>query len=240
MSKAIKLLSVFVLILIAFPAAGVRAGVWPIQEPVAAPDSGRTEVITFAPAVPNAPVRDGYCWTPSIAVHRAGAWRCMIGNAIEDPCFTTPETSSAVICGANPATGETGFLMRLTKPLPAVMPASSQQQLSPWIVQLAVGQGPESGPYAMPPRKTYCSKLTGTMPMVDGLALPYLCWEANVTSKPKLGDTQMGLLGDFNKIYAKVWTVTEVSFVANPNTGANQPPFKLTDRKIIALDKIWD
>ncbi|HLX37768.1 MAG TPA: hypothetical protein VKR29_08200 [Candidatus Binataceae bacterium] len=234
-----KLLAAFILILTIFPTTNIRAGAWPIQEPVAAPESGRTEVITFAPAAPNAPVRDGYCWTQSIALPRAGAWRCMIGNAIEDPCFTTPETSSAVICGANPATGDAGFLMRLTKPLPAIVPTSTKQP-SPWIVQLAVGQGPESGPYAMPPHKTYCSALTGTLPMVDGLALPYACWEANVESKPKLGDTQMGLLGDFNKTYAHVWTVTEISFIANPNTGKNQPPFKLTDRKTIALEKIWD
>ena len=75
--------------------------------------------------------------------------------------------------------------------------------------------------------------------MVDGLALPYLCWEANVESKPKLGDTQIGLLSDFNVIGGRVWTVTEISFVANPNTAPNQPPFKLTQRKIIALEKVW-
>lgn len=237
-----KLLAAFAFLLIIFPAIGVRAGVWPIQEPVAAPDSGRTEVITFAPSVPNTPVRDGSCWTQSIAVHRAGAWRCMIGNAIADPCFTTSETSSAVICGANPATGDTGFLMRLTKPLPAasaIVPTSSGQP-SPWIVQLAIGQGPESGPYAMPPHKTYCSAATGTMPMINGLALPYECWEANVESKPKLGDTQIGLLGDFNILYKDIWTVTEISFIANPSYGKNQPPFKQTDRKIIALEKVWE
>jgi hypothetical protein len=235
MLKANTLLIAAVLIA-TFAAA---AGAWPLDEPVAAPDNGRTEVILFTPAVPNALARNGYCWTPSIALRRAGAWRCMIGNAIQDPCFTTPESSDAVICGANPATSEVGFLMRLTKPLPTVASTSSSQP-SPWIVQLAVGQGPESGPYAMPPHKTYCSAATGTLPIVDGLALPYLCWEANVESKPKLGDTQIGLLGDFNKIYAHVWTVTEISFVANPNTAPSEPPFKLTDRKIIALEKVWE
>ena len=102
-----------------------------------------------------------------------------------------------------------------------------------------VGQGPESGPYAMPPHKTYCSAATGTMPMVDGLALPYLCWEANVESKAKLGDTQIGLLGDFN-IIGRIWTVTEVSFLVNPKPGAHQPPFKMTERKIVALEKVWE
>jgi hypothetical protein len=208
---------------------------WPAEEVVAAPSTGRTVVSIFNPPVPNAPVREGYCWTSSIAARRAGAWRCTIGNAIEDPCFSTPDISNSVICGANPATSDAGFLMRLTKPLPAANVAASP---APWIVELAIGQGQVPAPYAMPPPKTYCSPLTGTMPLVDGLAVPYACWEAHVESKPQLGDTQIGLLGDFNS--GKVWTVTEVTFVANPKAGPNQPPFKLTGRKTIALEKIWE
>jgi hypothetical protein len=210
---------------------------WPAEEVVAAPSTGRTEVIAFTPTVPNAPARDGYCWTPSIALPRADAWRCMIGNAIEDPCFATRDVSNAVICGANPVTGAAGFLLRLTKPLPAASAIASPSP-APWIVQLAIGENQVPGPYAMPPPKTYCSPLTGTMPIVDGLAVPYLCWEANVESKPKLGDTQIGLLDDFS--VGKVWTVTELTFVVNPKPGPNQPPFKLTGRKTIALEKIWE
>ena len=191
----------------------------------------------FTPAVPNAPQRQGYCWTPSIALRRAGAWRCMIGNAIEDPCFTTPEFSDAVICGANPATSDAGFLVRLTKPLPATS-AVALPPSSPWIVELAIGQNQVPGPYAMPPPKTFCSPITGTTAVVEGLAVPYQCWEANIESKPKLGDTQIGLLGDFNP--GRVWTVTEIMFKANPKTGPNQPPFELTGRKTIALERIWE
>src|SRR5580700_7118293 len=47
---------------------------WPAEEVVAAPSTGRTEVSIFNPPVPNAPVREGYCWTSSIAARRAGAW----------------------------------------------------------------------------------------------------------------------------------------------------------------------
>lgn len=227
----------FTATMIAYLATVVPAGPWPAEEVVAAPSTGRTEVINFKPAVPNAPQREGYCWTSSIALPRTGAWRCMIGNAIQDPCFTTREFSDAVICGANPATSDAGFLMRLTKPLPATS-AAAPPAPSPWIVELAIGQGQVPGPYAMPPPKTYCSRLTGTMPAVDGLGVPYLCWEANVESKPKLGDTQIGLLGDFKS--GRVWTVTEVTFTANPNAGPNQPPFKLTGKKTIALEKVWE
>jgi hypothetical protein len=225
---------------IAILVAAAPARAWPADEVVAAPSTGRTEVIIFTPAVPNAPQQQGYCWTPSIALSRAGAWRCTIGNAIEDPCFTTPDVSDAVICGANPATSDAGFLTRLTKPLPATtavaLPKPSPAS-SAWIVELAIGQGQVPNPYALPPPKTYCSAMMGTLPMVDGLAVPFSCWEAHVESKPKLGDTQIGLLGDFNP--GRVWTVTEIMFTANPKTGPNQPPFKLTGRRVIALEKVW-
>jgi hypothetical protein len=127
--------------------------------------------------------------------------------------------------------------MRLTKPLPATT-AAALPKPSPWIVELAIGQGQIPNPYAMPPPQTYCSAMTGTLPMVDGLAVPYSCWQAHVESKPKLGDTQIGLLGDFN--LGRVWTVTEVMFTANPKTGPNQPTFRLTSRKIIALERAWE
>ena len=230
-------LGTFAATMIAYLAAVVPAGAWPADEVVAAPSRGRTEVITFKPAVPNAPQREGYCWTSSIALPRAGAWRCMIGNAIQDPCFTTREFSDAVICGANPTTSDGGFLMRLTKPLPTTN-AAAPSAPSPWIVELAIGQGQVPGPYAMPPPKTYCSRLTGTMPAVDGLGVPYSCWEAHVESKPELGDMQIGLLGDFKP--GRVWTVTEVTFALKPNPVPNQPPFKLTGRTTIALERVWE
>jgi hypothetical protein len=207
------------------------------EEVVAAPTGGRTEVIAFTPAVPNTPAREGNCWTSSIALPRADAWRCMIGNGIEDPCFATKDVANAVICGANPATSDPGFLLKLTKPLPAPE-AYKPATPSPWIVQLAIGQGQVTGPYAMPPPKTYCSRFTGTMPFVHGMAIPFSCWEAQVESQPKLGDTQIGLLDDFKP--GAVWTVTEVTYVIDPKPIPNQPPFKLTGKKTIALEKVWD
>jgi hypothetical protein len=212
-----------------------RARAFPAEEVVAAPSKGRTEVIAFQPAMPKGPTREGSCWTSSIALPRPGAWRCMIGNGIEDPCFTTAEVSSALICGANPATSDAGFLLKLTKPLPA---PDAHPAPSPWIVQLAIGQGQVPGPYAMPPPKTYCSRMTGTMAVVDGRPVPFSCWEAQVESQPKLGDTQIGLLGDFKP--GGVWTVTEVTFAVDPRPAPNQPPFKLTSKKTIALEKVWE
>src|SRR6202050_611816 len=227
----------FVLAMLAIIAASSSSFAWP-SEVVSPPESGRTEVSIFVPTVPNAPQREGYCWTDSIAVTRAGAWRCMIGNSIADPCFSIAEFSDAVVCGANPANSTEGFLLRLTKPLPPTDGVTSPPPApSPWMVVLAIGGGQVPGPYAMPPPKTFCSALTGTSPVVDGLAVPFLCWEVNVQSKPKLGDTQIGLLGDFSR--GKIWTVTEVYFVKNTIIGSNQP-FKLTQKKTIALERVWE
>lgn len=217
--------------------ATMTISAFPAEEVVAAPSGGRTEVISFQPAVSNAPARQGSCWTSSIALPRAGVWRCMIGNGIEDPCFATPAVANAVICGANPATSDAGFLLKLTKPLPPP-DAHTPSPPSPWMVQLAIGQGQVPGPYAMPPPKTYCSRMTGTMAMVDGQPVPFSCWQAHVESQPKLGDTQFGLLDDFRP--GKVWTVTEVTFAIDPKPAPNQPPFKLIGKKTIALEKVWE
>jgi hypothetical protein len=57
---------------------------------LAAAPAQKTDVTVFQPAVPAGPSRTGECWTDSIAVARAGVWRCMLGNEIRDPCFTNP------------------------------------------------------------------------------------------------------------------------------------------------------
>jgi len=217
-------------------AATVAINAWPAEEVVAAPTGGSTELITFDPAVPKGPSREGFCWGHSIALPRAGAWRCMIDNSIEDPCFARPDLFDAVICGANPATSDTGFLLKLTRPLPTQ--GSSPRGASPWIVELAIGQGQAPGPYAMPPPKTFCSRMTGTMAVVDGQPVPFSCWQAHVESRPKLGDTQFGLLDDFKP--SRIWTVTEVTFAIEPKPAPNQPPFKLISKTTVALEKVWE
>ena len=79
-----------------------------------------TQVTWFAPSVPSGPIQEGSCWTRSIAGDRPGAWRCMIGNGIHDPCFQVAPMENEVICDANPVLGKSGFVMKLTTPLPLV------------------------------------------------------------------------------------------------------------------------
>lgn len=120
------------------------------------PTNPPTQIIAYEPPLitSSTPVEKGSCWTNSIAApYRADAWRCTVGNAIQDPCFQIPNASGTVFCGADPTnpTATTTFVLELTKPLPQpqVLPGPPPPDWS-WLVQLADG--------------TPCSPFTGTLP----------------------------------------------------------------------------
>jgi len=131
---------------------------------------GETQITWFTPSVPPGPIQEGSCWTRSIAADRPGAWRCMIGNQIHDPCFQVPPTPNEVICDANPALGKSGFVMKLTKPLPLVTetPAASP---SPWLLQLQDG--------------SVCEPFTGTRPAVNHEPAVWSCIKPGVPLSPR-------------------------------------------------------
>src|SRR5579872_2465869 len=140
---SVRYLGVFLFLALA-PLAAAAAGV----------SSGRpqeTKVILFRPLLPSGPSRSGECWTDSIAVARSGAWRCMAGNEIFDPCFSSAGLTEAVVCGANPAQSRAGFILKLAKPLPK--PSSWRPaHPRPWLVKLA--------------DNTTCAIQTGTIGLV--------------------------------------------------------------------------
>ncbi len=174
-----------------------------------------TRVVEFHPAIPSAAGRAGNCWTDSIAVSRRGAWRCMAGNEIFDPCFENSGLTNAVICGANPAAGKAGFVLKLTEPLPA--PSSGAPSfLRPWMVKLADG--------------TTCEILTGTISSVNGLDVPYDCSD----SKPCADDGcpyMTGLTPDFKP--ATVWTAEKVAF---RSSGKGT---ELIKRERLPVEAVW-
>jgi len=159
----------------------------------------KTEIIVFQPEIPmSGKTKEGSCWTDSLAIHRPGAWRCMIGNEIEDPCFSTRD-KNMVVCGANPTQKDSGFILKLKEPLPDTTNASGPIQ--PWLVQLADGG--------------VCAPYTGTAPFVKGKPIPYGCtYENNKLDK----DTHVGLL---NIRYSKqVWMATKVT-IKDTNAGSH-------------------
>jgi hypothetical protein len=135
-----------------------------------------TEVIHYVPRDAPRNERTGSCWTNSIAAQRDGAWRCMAGNEIFDPCFTL---GPAVVCGVNPATDKQGFRLVLDKPLPSTRPAASGEAGSGWLIQLADG--------------TICNRATGARGMVDGQMTTYYCTsKSHADSAAVLGELKTG------------------------------------------------
>jgi hypothetical protein len=102
----------------------------------------------------------GNCWTASIAVDVAGAYRCFAGNQILDPCFA-PAGQAAPLqlaCVASP--WAPAIQLTLTSPLPTGGQRSGDP-IRPWALELANG--------------ARCVSSTGTVPAVQGVNLEYYC-----------------------------------------------------------------
>ncbi len=126
-----------------------------------------TQVVQYVAALPSSsiPVKEGSCWTNSIAApFRGDAWRCSVGNDVTDPCFQIPGAQK-LLCNVNPTKpNETStFVLQLTKPLPASQPVQGTQPAgSGWLMELQGG--------------TLCTPYTGTLPFTaNGEAASYAC-----------------------------------------------------------------
>jgi heat shock protein HslJ len=116
-----------------------------------------TQVITFEPTAVPAEVQEGSCFGSAIGLGREDAYRCMVGNGIYDPCFVIDDAPT-VVCGVNPTTGDIGFVLALTEPLPA---PDVGNLAKPWLIELFDGQ--------------VCGLMTGTVPGVGERIAPYGC-----------------------------------------------------------------
>lgn len=175
----------------------------------------KTEVTLFRPPVPSGPSRSGGCWTDSIAVSRSGAWRCMVGNEIYDPCFSSAGLTDAVVCDANPGKGSAGFILKLTKPLPK--PSSQAPAYPrPWRVKLA--------------DKATCEIQTGTIALVAGLEVPYDCSDSQGCSDN--GCPHMTGLTDKFK-HGKVWMADKITFKSSDKG------LQLISRRRVAVTAVW-
>lgn len=165
-----------------------------------APRPAFTRVVHYVPvAPPNATHASGYCWTQSIAApFRRDAYRCMLGNRIEDPCFhLSGETT--VLCGANPASSQAPppLVMRLTRPLPAPASAAATAAADAhaWLLQLADGR--------------LCRPFTGTLPFAaSGEVAHYGCAPATP------GGISEDLFGPLHP--GRTWTATAASLAPSP------------------------
>lgn len=127
-----------------------------------------TQIIAYVPPQPGSStlVETGSCWTNSIAApFRADAWRCAVGNGINDPCFQLPNSTSSLLCGINPtvANSTSTFVLKLSQPLPtAEVPPGPAPADWAWLIQLGDG--------------TLCTPFTGTLPAItDNQSADYDC-----------------------------------------------------------------
>jgi hypothetical protein len=114
----------------------------------------------------------------------------MEGNEIHDPCFSLSGKQS-VVCGANPATGNSGFTVTLTKPLPEPEGKAYGESNQAWLVQLSDGE--------------VCMPFTGTRAIIDGKAAVYGC-------SPNADGRSSVLLGDLDNTQP-VWTAKSATLV---------------------------
>jgi hypothetical protein len=106
-------------------------------------------------------LKSGSCFVGALTTNRNDAWRCLIGNFIYDPCFSSAQAPGIVICPD--ATLHRGIEIQLTKGLPRHFgnkrPPSVHGQ--PWKIELAGGR--------------HCIFLTGATGAVHGVRLNYAC-----------------------------------------------------------------
>ncbi len=133
-----------------------------------------TRVVQFK-AIEAKPVKEGHCWTESLAIPGKRAWRCMVGNVIYDPCFTTA-SAQIVICNVNPAENKTGFALKLIKPLPE--PTLSKTTGNQFF-QMRLVDG------------SICAPFTGTRPSLGKEMVIYGCTGQRC---PTLESCQIGVL----------------------------------------------
>jgi hypothetical protein len=106
----------------------------------------------------------GSCWTGSEGTARPDAWRCMSGNFIYDPCFSSQSGggSGYVVCAQSPFV-RTVVKFALTKPLPYSYgnKEGDPTKFDPWGIRL------ESG--------VTCVNVQGATGAIAGMRVGYYC-----------------------------------------------------------------
>lgn len=144
-------------------------------------------------AIPTHP-RRGYCFSGSSTAARSDAWRCITGNELDDPCFSTSITAPSVICPAGPWQNA-GVEIRLTKPLPRHYANRGAPSLrsQPWALELYDGHR--------------CLLASGASTTVEGQRLNYFCTI----------NRHLGLWG-FPSRSTEPWTILVAPFTATQLT----------------------
>lgn len=127
------------LTMIAAAQAGSSGSIPVSAAPVWAPPVQFTDVIPFFPRGALGSQASGECWTSSNVLPRANAWRCMIGNDIYDPCFSSSSSADWVACDVNPLSDGLGGGLRVNLTAPLAPDIWTSDTIYPWYMELADG-----------------------------------------------------------------------------------------------------
>lgn len=136
----------------------------------------RTLVITYLPwagagtlasGISATATQSGSCFTTSSATTASGAYRCIVGNSLYDPCFA--DASAGEVACPNPANPDSVVVIKLTAALPAPATAPGSPVI-PWLLVLANGQ--------------HCETITGTGGVLGGKNEVYGCPDGGVYGQP--------------------------------------------------------
>jgi hypothetical protein len=175
-----------------------------------------TEVTYFHPFVPPGKAQNGHCWASSIASPRSDAWRCMVDNAIYDPCFTTTDKNN-VVCGFNPAINQMGFLLNLTQPLPQAN-VFTPKTIRPWLIMLADG--------------STCRPFTGTLAAIHHQPVEYGCSDSKPCNANGACTFLTGILGEPKQ--GTTWTAQKVIYAVSPTGNLT-----LKQQSTVTISKAW-
>jgi hypothetical protein len=126
--------------------------------------AGRLASGVFATAT-----QSGSCFTTSSATTAPGAYRCLAGNSLYDPCFADASSGAGEVACPNPGNPDSVVIMNLTAPLPPPVTAASSP-IIPWLLVLANGQ--------------HCLTVTGTGGILGGKDESYECPGGGVYGQP--------------------------------------------------------
>ena len=174
----------------------------------------KTKIIKFVPPIPSAK-REGSCWTNSTIIQRSDAWRCMIGNEIFDPCYTTQDKTT-IVCDSKPDIEKpTGFVLKLTKSLPTP-DISNDPSSSASMIELEDG--------------TICDSISGASGATDGVRTERISYSCRMSSK------NMVIFGDL--IPGKVW-IAEKGILVEQKTNDDLPPMLVKDLRKVKIRTAW-
>jgi len=140
-----------------------------------------TEVIKYISTEIPSEIKEGHCWVNSISAPRKGAWRCMIESSISDPCFVI-NGSEDLVCDFDPITGDKGFLLKLTEPLPEDTATDYYGQGWGWLIQLEDG--------------ITCRFITGATGGINNERINYYCSDDSFV----IGDLEVGTIWKAKKV----------------------------------------